>query len=85
MDDDVNDGDFVDEGLEEEEEEEEDDLNSRPGSKSGRRGPDLPWDLCATFNSIDEFKESDIYKELNEFSRRSGKTTSRETYHMPLF
>ena len=83
IDDGVNDGDFVYKGLEEEEEEEEDDdLSSRPGSKSGRRGPDLQWDLCATFNLIDELKESDIYKELNEFSRRSGKATSRETYHV---
>ena len=57
--DDANDGDFVDEGLEDDDDEDEPDVGSQ--ANSGRRGPDLHWDLCSSFATIEDFKSSDIF------------------------
>ena len=78
LDEDSNDINFVDEGLEGD----VDESVNIPGvgEKSGRRGPDLPWELYENFNTIDEFKGSDVFKELGDYTRRSGKATSTETF-----
>ena len=68
-------GDFIDEGLEE-----EDNIAGGSQAKSGRRGPDLPWEEYLEFKTIEDFKSSDVATELESFSRRSGKETSTETF-----
>ena len=79
IDDDKGDDDFTDDGLEAEEAE-IDPAGSQ--KKSGRRGVDLPWDYYDSFETIDEFNSSEIFKELDDnFSRRSGKASSTEIFH----
>lgn len=64
-----------------EREEEEFEVTGISGKK-GRRGPDLVWEDFQQFENVAQFELSDIPALLErDFSMRSGKLSSRETYY----